>query len=88
VSPAEIKIILREQISAMGEQNKNKQDQNEQEIGTVRSRIAEETTGEKAPDADKGGTSGEATGKETDGLDSNSGAGGTTAGGGTSGVPT
>ncbi len=71
----------------MGEQDK---DESKQEIGTVRSNIVRETTGENAPDADKGGTTGNSTGdnEESEDFDSTSGAGGTTAGGGTSGVPT
>ncbi|HEY8563321.1 MAG TPA: hypothetical protein VIL74_23285 [Pyrinomonadaceae bacterium] len=72
----------------MAEQEKDGQERESE--GTETNQLAMETTGERAPRSDLGGNLEErAGGNENDEeFDSTSGAGGTTAGGGTSGVPT
>lgn len=70
-------------------QEKEKEENDAAAGGTERSRLARETTGEDAPNADRGSlAAGIGRKDEKDDFDATSGAGGTTAGGGTSGVPT
>ncbi len=71
----------------MAEQKKDDQEQTE---GTETNQLAMETTGERAPRSDLGGNVAERAGEDenAEDFDAASGAGGTTAGGGESGVPT
>ena len=69
----------------MGEPNKREEEGN---AGTERSQFAEKTTGEFAENADKGALKAVREREDGEDFDATSGAGGTGAGGGTSGVPT
>jgi hypothetical protein len=70
----------------MAEQEKESKE--ERDEGTETYKIAQKTTGEKAPRSDLGGNLEERAGEADEDFDSTSGAGGTTAGGGTSGSTT
>ena len=69
----------------MGEPKIHEEDEN---AGTERSQFAEKTTGEPAENADTGSLAAVREREDGEDFDATSGAGGTGAGGGTSGVPT